>query len=279
MTNSYSGTSPKAPKKDGNGQVEKVATVIKTSPTEGSERLPKPAVTPRGENSAKDKTQSGKRISRKKVQALVDNETASSEQTVKAAPPIRSDKKVTKNGLEEPFVKVPSQSPPVSQQGHNDSTEGNKKPLKRKEVPTFEDGSGHTKRRKGDGSATSGKEGGWENARPTLADTPKPASITGHDDPNVTNREIATREAEPRGLCNEANACYINSILQAIANVPRMVNHYRGLANNLIPEVADFVALNAKHLEGDVGTFYPSKVTSRVRRELKELLVENKSKM
>ena len=87
---------------------------------------------------------------------------------------------------------------------------------------------------------------------------------------------------KPRGIRNWANACYINSVLQAVANIPRMADRYRRLADTTVPEVAEFVASNAKDLEGgDAVTKNKniSKSTSMARQNLNALLEKSKSKM
>lgn len=82
----------------------------------------------------------------------VENESASAEQTANAkpAPMTKSDGKVTTNKLEKQPVKVSSQTPPVSQQGHNTSREGNEKSSKRKKDTTSKIDTEHKKRRKDD---------------------------------------------------------------------------------------------------------------------------------
>ena len=108
--------------------------------------------------------------------------------------------------------------------------------------------------------------GSTEDAKP---------SVVGHGYLNAENEGLAARGAEPRGIYNEANACYINSVLQAIANIPRMADHYRALANKVVPEVAEHVALNAEAFKGrDFGPKDKS-----VREELKALLERNRSRM
>ena len=81
--------------------------------------------------------------------------------------------------------------------------------------------------------------------------------------------------ATPWGLQNEHNACYINSVLQAIANIPRMTDHYRSLAHKVIPEISDFVALNAENFNAGDAT----KNALKARKQLRKLLERNRLKM
>ncbi len=104
-----------------------------------------------------------------------------------------------------------------------------------------------------------------EDARPSV----------GHESANTANGELSAGGAEPRGIYNEANACFVNSALQAIANIPEMAEHYRGLADKVIPEVAAHVARNADAFKGH----RTGAKCMKAREELKRLLEENKSKM
>ena len=194
-------------------------------------------------------TASGKGFLRQKPQALVDKELTSSKQTGKTASTEKC--KITDNPLEKRFIKVPSQTPPVGLQVDNAATEGNEKSLKRKKDVAF------------------GEDTGIEHKKRKV--TPEQATfpVVRHDDPKAESSEAAMRQPKPRGIVNGQLACYINSVLQAIANIPEMVEHYRGLADKMTPEVTEFLALNAKNLE------YES--IARVR--LKVLLQKNKSKM
>ena len=252
-------TPPKGSKQDGKGPVVKNTPAIKTSLNKESGKLPAP--TPREGNSPKETTASGKGISKEKLQAPVDNESTSAQQTEKEAPMTKSDAKDTKDELEKPSVKVSSQTPPVSHLGNIYMKEGDKKSLKRKKEAVLEETTELKKRRKGDGSAAGVQADAPEDADPHFKEVPN------HDDPNAKNGESARRGSKPRGIRNEAQACYMNSVLQAIANIPRMADHYRGMANKVIPEVEEFVALNAKNW------------TSRAEEGLKKLLKSKSSEL
>ncbi len=99
--------------------------------------------------------------------------------------------------------------------------------------------------------------------------------FVGHESANTGNRELSARGAEPRGISNEANACYVNSALQVIVNIPEVAEHYRGLADKVLPEVAAHVARNADAFKGH----RTGAKNRRAREELKLLLEGNKSKM
>lgn len=226
----------------------------------------------------------------------------------------KKDGQITDHRLEKTSVSVSSQTSPVSHQGHNAATKGNEKSLKRKDT-TFEEGTEHKKRRRGDGNASLSKEHNSSKIEATCQDsgertpsagtfdhiplangipvaeckeTPSKgnnknescedaeSSVVGHDDPNAKNGGPAARGAKPRGIYNEARACYINSVVQAIANIPRMANHYRTLADKVIPEVAEYIALNAECWEGGDTT---TRSNSKAREKLKVLLETNKSQM
>ena len=121
---------------------------------------------------------------------------------------------------------------------------------------------------------TEDKETPSEKSNIESTEDAKP-SVVGRGYPHAENEGLAARGSEPRGIYNEANACYINSVLQAIANIPRMADQYRALANKVIPEVAEHVALNAEAFKGR--DFWPE--DQSVREKLKALLESNKSRM
>lgn len=87
--------------------------------------------------------------------------------------------------------------------------------------------------------------------------------------------EPAAIRAKPCGLHNESNACYINSVVQAIVNVPRMAEHYRTLANKVVPEIAEYVALNAENWNGHDAT----KRAPKASKQLRKLFEKNISQM
>lgn len=229
-------TPPKGSKQDGKDPVVKNTPAVKTSLNKESGKLS----IPREGNSPKETIVSGKVISKERLQAPVDNESTSAQRTAKAALMTKSDAKDTNDNLEKPAVKVSSQTPLVSPGGHNDLKEGNQKSLKRKKDAALEENAEHKRRMKGDGSAAHVQENAQEDADPYFKENPK------HEGPNAKNGESTQRGSKPRGIRNEAQACYMNSVLQAIANIPRMADHYRGMADKVIPEVKTFVALNAK---------------------------------
>lgn len=202
-------------------------------------------------------TASGKVISRQGPQALIAKHSTSSQQTGKAPPTARSDEKTEDKGLGKPSVKISGQTPLVRHPVDNATTGGNEKSLKRKNDTTFEEGPGteHKKSRRS----------------PQQAE----ASVVGRSDPIAEISEAPISRASPRGIANGASACYINSVLQAIANIPEMVYHYRALAGKVIPGVDEFFALNAKKLQGSEGP----KSKKDAQKMLKVLLHKNKSKM
>ena len=239
----------------------KSAPAIKTSLNKESGKLPTPAATPRPGNSPKETIASGKRISKETLEALIDNESASAEQTARTAPMTNCDGNVTNNGLKRPSVKVSGQTPLVSNQGHNAPRKGNEKPSKRKRGTASEEEPEHNKRRKDDRSTVHVEEHAQGAKNHCLKEKHKP------DDPNANHGKPASRGAKPRGLRNEKDACYINAVLQAIANIPMMADHYRSLADKVLPEVAEWVARNSK------------KWDSQAEEVLKVLLEKNKSEM
>ncbi|KAF6226900.1 hypothetical protein HO133_008341 [Letharia lupina] len=350
-------TPPKSHKKDGKGPVAKNTAVIKTSRNEELGKLPTSGATPQRGIGPKETTASRKGISRTRIQTGFDYESPSAEQVAKAAPLPKSDGELIENGLEKQSVKVSRQIPPVSHKGHNASTEGTEKSLKRKKDTTFEEGNTHKKLREGDGSATHGKEHARGKAEPSVKEIAEPEStpvakvrrnqtqklqsharkagnsvdnsktetthqnsgkkspsagisdhtssanrtlakegkktssnkdkntesrkdakpsVVGYANPNAKKEDSEARGAEPRGIYNGAMACYINSVLQAIANIPRMADHYRGLANQVIPEIAEYVALNAANWQGGDNK---NKYKSKAKGKLRVLLERNKSKI
>ena len=202
-------------------------------------------------------TASGKGISRQEPQALIAKHLTPSQQTGKASRTTRSDEKTEDKGLEKPSVKVSGKTPLVRHPVDNATTGGNEKSLKRKNDTAFEEGPG-TEHKKSRRSPQQAK-----------------ASVVEQSDPKAEVSEAAISRANPRGIANGASACYIISVLQAIANIPEMVYHYRALAGKVIPEVDEFFALNAKKLQGSEGP----KSKKDAQKMLKVLLHKNKSKM
>ena len=88
--------------------------------------------------------------------------------------------------------------------------------------------------------------------------------------------EVEIQRAEPSGMSSHLNACYINSAVQALANVPRMVDHYRSLASRVTPEIAKYIRRNEKDLRGDGMV---SRHTEEARKQFEELLEANKPDM
>ena len=95
-------------------------------------------------------------------------------------------------------------------------------------------------------------------------------------DGNVSRGNARPQGAKPRGIHSHVNACYINSVVQVIANIPRMADHYRSLADRITPEVAKYVALNAEDLQGGGNR---TRHTSKAKKQFEELLEAKKSDM
>ena len=81
---------------------------------------------------------------------------------------------------------------------------------------------------------------------------------------------------KPTGISSHLNACYINSVVQGLANVPKMADHYRRLAGRVTPEVVEYLRNNEKDLRGDGMV---SGHTEEARKQFEELLEANKPDM
>ena len=95
-------------------------------------------------------------------------------------------------------------------------------------------------------------------------------------DGNASRGNLQPQGAKPRGIHSHANACYINSVVQVLANIPRMADHYRNLANRVSPEVAEYVRLNAEDLHGDGDE---TNYTSEAKEQFQEFLEAKKPDM
>ena len=95
-------------------------------------------------------------------------------------------------------------------------------------------------------------------------------------DANASRGNLQPQRAKPRGIHSYLNACYINSVVQVLANIPRMADHYRSLANRVSPEVAEYVRRNAEDLQGGGDA---TEHNLMVKKQFEELLEARKSDM
>ena len=95
-------------------------------------------------------------------------------------------------------------------------------------------------------------------------------------DTKARGTKVEAQRAKATGIQNHLNACYINSVVQVVANIPRMANHYRSLAGRVTPEVAEHARNHEKDL---LGSGSETRNTNQARKKLEELLEANKSDM
>ena len=62
-------------------------------------------------------------------------------------------------------------------------------------------------------------------------------------DGDAGGNKVETQRAKPTGISSHLNACYINLAVQALTNVPRMVDHYRSLANRISTNLESWFSL------------------------------------
>ena len=89
-------------------------------------------------------------------------------------------------------------------------------------------------------------------------------------------RKVETQRATATGIYSHKNSCYINSVVQVLANVPTMADHYRRLAGRVTPEVAEYLCKNEKDLPGGGNE---SGHTDEAREKFEELLEANQPDM
>ena len=95
-------------------------------------------------------------------------------------------------------------------------------------------------------------------------------------DEDAGNNKVETQRATPTGISSHSNSCYINSVVQGLANVPSMVGHYRNLANGVTPEVAEYLRNYEKDLPGGGEK---TKRTEEAKKQFEEFLEARKSDM
>ena len=95
-------------------------------------------------------------------------------------------------------------------------------------------------------------------------------------DENAGGKKVETRTAKATGIHSYQNACYINSVVQVLANVPSMTDHYRRLAGRVTPEVAEYIRRNEKDLRGGG---MESGHTEEARKQFEAFLEANKLDM